>query len=180
MAAYRRRRIKPADRRPFYVYVDEFQNFATESFVQLLSEARKYKLFLVMAEQTTAQQDSDMVETIFANVGTVVCFHTASLSDERFVLPLLEPAIKKGELANLPAYHFYVRLMGADPQEPLSGKTIVPDKGSDEIAERVIEASRQNYTTPYDSNAPSEPPEAPGTDDEPPKRSKPGRKPKKG
>lgn len=57
LAALRRSRLKQAERSPFYLYVDEFQNFATTSFVQLMSEARKYKLFLTMAEQSTAQQE---------------------------------------------------------------------------------------------------------------------------
>jgi hypothetical protein len=68
MAAMRRARQSEEDRKPFYLYVDEFQNFATPSFVQLLSEARKYKLYLHIAEQSTAQQeDRLMVNTILAN-----------------------------------------------------------------------------------------------------------------
>jgi type IV secretory pathway VirB4 component len=61
----------------FYLYVDEFQNFATQSFVQMLSESRKYKMFMMMAEQSTSQQKyQQMVDIILANVGTVICFRT--------------------------------------------------------------------------------------------------------
>lgn len=72
---------------PFYV--DKFQNFATPSSVQLLSEARKHRLFLTIAEQSTSQQDDQqMVNVILANVGTVVCFRTDKPQDERMLLPL--------------------------------------------------------------------------------------------
>jgi type IV secretory pathway VirB4 component len=104
LASLRRARIKQANRKPFYLYVDEFQNFATPSFVQMLSEARKYKLYLTMAEQTTSQQDEQqMVNIILANVGTVICFRSGNPSDEKLVLPLFEPYIEKGEIANLPS-----------------------------------------------------------------------------
>ncbi len=64
MTALRRARLERADRRPFYVYVDVFQNFATASFVQMLSEARKYGLHMIMAEQSTSQQDAQQMVNI--------------------------------------------------------------------------------------------------------------------
>jgi hypothetical protein len=149
MAAYRRARIKQRDeRRPFYLYVDEFQNFATASFVQLLSEARKYKLFLLMAEQSTSQQEEQqMVNVILANVGTVVCFRTGNPADERLVLPLYAPYVEAGEIANLPAFNFYIRMSAVRSQEPLSGETILLESdGSEEVAASVIAASRANHT----------------------------------
>lgn len=126
VAALRRARQKQTERQPFYLYVDEFQNFATMSFVQMLSEARKYKLFLTMAEQSTQQQDQQrLVDIILANVGTVICFRSGSPADERFVLPLFKPYIDEGEIANLPAYQFYMRIAAVEAKEPLSGKTIL-------------------------------------------------------
>ena len=146
-AALRRARIGEQNRLPFYLYVDEFQNFATMSFVQMLSEARKYKLFLTMAEQSTSQQDQQrLVEIILANVGTIVCFRSGSPADERLVLPLFSPFINQGEIANLPAYSYYVRIAAIDAQEPMSGVTVVvEDKGSETIAKRVVESSRLLY-----------------------------------
>jgi hypothetical protein len=146
-AALRRARIGEQNRVPFYLYVDEFQNFATTSFVQMLSEARKYKLFLMMAEQSTSQQDQErLVDIILANVGTIVCFRSGSPADERLVLPLFIPFINQGEIANLPAYSYYVRIAAVDAQEPMSGMTVVvEDEGSDAIAKRVIESSRLLY-----------------------------------
>jgi len=148
VAALRRARQPQTDRQPFYLYVDEFQNFATMSFVQMLSEARKYKLFLTMAEQSTAQQEYQrLVDVILANVGTVICFRSGSPADERYVLPLFRPNIEQGEIANLPAYNFYARIAAIDAQEPLSGCTIlVHSQGSEEVAKKVIENSRQLYS----------------------------------
>jgi len=147
-AALRRARIGEQNRVPFYLYVDEFQNFATMSFVQMLSEARKYKLFLTMAEQSTSQQDQQrLVDIILANVGTIVCFRSGSPADERLVLPLFSPFIDQGEIANLPAYSYYVRIAAINAQEPMSGVTVVvEDKGSEAVAKQVIKSSRLLYT----------------------------------
>lgn len=147
LASLRRARIKQSERRPFYLYVDEFQNFATPSFVQMLSESRKYRLFLTMAEQSTSQQkDQQMVNVILANVGTVICFRTGNPNDERLILPLFSPYIDEGEIANLSAYNFYARLSSVTAQEPLSGVTIVLKEPEDKvIAERVASQSREKY-----------------------------------
>jgi hypothetical protein len=149
VASLRRARIKQANRRPFYLYVDEFQNFATMSFVQMLSEARKYKLFLTMAEQSTSQQDEQrLVDIILANVGTVICFRSGSPADERLVLPLFFPYIEQGEIANLPSFNFYARIAAIHSQEPMSGITVLlQNKGSESIAEQVIKSSRINNVT---------------------------------
>lgn len=147
LAAYRRVRQAQAYRKPFYLYVDEFQNFATMSFVQMLSESRKYRVFLTMAEQTTSQQgDQHMVNTILANVGTVVCFRSGNPADERLVLPLFEPYVAQGEIANLPTFNFYMRLAAVTSQEPVSGETVLLfDSGSEDVARAVIERSRAYY-----------------------------------
>jgi hypothetical protein len=152
LAAYRRVKTKQADRKPFYLYVDEFQNFATMSFVQMLSEARKYKVFLTMAEQSTSQQeDLRMVNTILANVGTVICFRSGNPADERLILPMFKPYIEEGEIANLPTYNFYARVSAILSQEPFSGETVVlADDGSEAIAQSAIAASRANYAKKYE------------------------------
>lgn len=149
LAALRRARIKQTNRKPFHLYVDEFQNFATPSFVQMLSEARKYKLYLTMAEQTTSQQDEQqMVNVILANVGTVICFRSGNPNDEKLMLPLFEPYIEKGEISNLASYNFYMRIWAQKSQEPLSGETIVLEAslGNDKAAKRIIDTSRRRYT----------------------------------
>jgi hypothetical protein len=148
LASFRRIKQQRTERRPFYAYVDEFQNFATVSFVEMLSEARKYKLFLTMAEQTTSQQsDQKMVNTILTNAGTIIGFKSNSLADEKQLLHLFNGRVDPGEIANLSAYHFYAKLSGGlEPLEPVSGTTIVLDgAGSEGIAEAVVAASRANY-----------------------------------
>ena len=156
-AALRRARQEQSDRRPFYLYVDEFQNFATMSFVQMLSEARKYQLFLTMAEQSTSQQDQQrLVDIILANVGTVICFRSGSPADERLVLPLFKPFIEEGEIANLPSFNFYMRIAAVDAQEPLSGRTVLLDSdGSRTVAGKVKEFSRKHYAIEHKEKAPA-------------------------
>lgn len=147
LASLRRARRKEALRTPYYLYVDEFQNFATMSFVQMLSEARKYKLFLTMAEQSTQQQaDQRLVDIILANVGTIVAFRSGSPVDERLILPLFKPFLNEGEISNLPAFNYYARITSLKTQEPMSGQTLLIDRESDEnVRQQVIRLSRENY-----------------------------------
>ena len=147
LASLRRARIKQSERRAFYIYVDEFQNFATTSFVQMLSEARKYMIFMIMAEQSTSQQDDQqMVNIILANVGTVVCFRTGNPQDELILLPMFSPYIHQGEISNLPAFCFYMKLSAIQPQEPLSGQTLLlDDDGEDTIFQKSINFSRSMF-----------------------------------
>lgn len=155
LAAYRRVRKQQAERKPFYLYVDEFQNFATMSFVQMLSEARKYRLFLTMAEQSTSQQeDKRMVNTILANVGTVICFRSGNPADEQTLLPLFRPYLEEGDIANLPTHHFYARMAAILSQEPVSGETVLLDTNTDpDIAAMAIASSRSNYATKYNASS---------------------------
>tara|TARA_Y100001949_G_scaffold168683_1_gene167721 strand:- start:9079 stop:11547 length:2469 start_codon:yes stop_codon:yes gene_type:complete len=180
-ASLRRARIGQENRTPYYLYVDEFQNFATTSFVQMLSEARKYKLFLTMAEQSTSQQDEQrLVDIILANVGTVVCFRSGSPSDERLVLPLFMPFIQQGEIANLPSYSYYVRISAVTAQEPMSGVTVVVEEQGDEvIAQRVIESSRELYAKKFPIDAPKEKTQTKVAPVAPKKQSTPKKKPNK-
>lgn len=154
LASLRRARLKQADRKPFYLYVDEFQNFATPSFAQMLSESRKYKLYLTMAEQSASQQeDSKMVSVILANVGTVICFRSGNPADERLMLPLFRPYIDEGEIANLPSFNFYMRISAITAQEPFSGETLLlKGEGSAGMLHRVIQASRDKYARLYVQN----------------------------
>lgn len=147
LASLRRARLEQSKRRPFYLYVDEFQNFATTSFVQMLSEARKYKLFLTMAEQSTSQQsDQQMVNIIMANVGTVITFRTGNPQDERVLLPLFSPYIEQGEISNLPVFNFYAKLSAVKAQEPLSGQTLLlADDGNIKTRTAIVEHSRSVF-----------------------------------
>lgn len=151
LAALNRARINSENRKDFYLYVDEFQNFATKSFVEMLSESRKYKLNLIIAEQSTSQQiERNLTYIILANVGTVVTFKSANPEDEKLMLPQFYPYIKQGEIMNLPAYHFYMKISALHPEEPFSGETIIIKHDDDkEKLTQFIEASRKNYAMVY-------------------------------
>ena len=106
-----------------------------------------------MAEQSTSQQDDQrMVNIILANVGTVVCFKTGNPADEQALLQLFSPHIGQGEIANLPAFNYYVRISAVRSQEPLSGETLmIEDIGASGVATRqaIIDNSRKKYTIKY-------------------------------
>ena len=150
-AAQRRVRQELSTRTPFYLYIDEFQNFATSAFTKILSGGRKFGLRITIAEQSTSQQkDKDIVNIILANVGTVICFRTAGLHDEQYMLNQFAPYVEKGELSNLPRYCFYIKISAVEPEEPFSGQTLKPDVKKDhEKLKRLIEASRKNYAAAY-------------------------------
>ncbi|MFA5933198.1 MAG: DUF87 domain-containing protein [Microgenomates group bacterium] len=150
-AALKRSNIPENKRKPFYLYVDEFQNFATHSFTKMLSEGRKYKLRVTLAEQSTSQQDDrNIVNVILANVTTVVCFRTANYVDEELMLNQFAPYVDKGEISNLPKYNFYIKVSALEPEEPFSGETIyTPLKKDDKKIEKLIESSRKNWAIKY-------------------------------
>lgn len=151
LAALKRARVNLTDRKEFYLYVDEFQHFATESFTQMLSESRKYKLSLIMAEQSTSQQkDTRLVNVILANVGTVISFRSANPEDEKCILPQYAPYIEKGEIVHLPAYHFYMKIAALHPEEPFSGETIPVHREVDlGKAARLVASSREKFAHVY-------------------------------
>ena len=165
------------DRTTYYSYIDEFRTLLRR-FARLLSEARKYRLFLTIAEQSTSQQDDQqMVNVILANVGTVVCFRTGNPQDERMLLPLFSPFIEQGEISNLPAFNFYAKLSAVHAQEPLSGQTVLLNNDdSEEVAKAVIEHSRAAYAIKVEPE--EEKPKAEKSEPEP-EKPKPKRKAKK-
>ncbi len=151
LAALKRARQKSDNRKDFYLYVDEFQNFATPSFAQILSEARKYRLSAILAHQTTSQlEDKSLVNVTLANTGTVICFRTANPEDERLILPQFIPYVQPGEIDNLPSFHFYIKISAIHPEEPFSGETMpikVPE--NEELVKEIIEASREHFAKQF-------------------------------
>lgn len=158
LAAWRRDEIASRERVPFYLYVDEFQNFASESFLGLFSEARKYKLFLTMAQQSVSQlQAKAMVNTILDNVGTIIGFRSKSKDTEKLLLHQFSPHVEPGEIGNLPTYNFYIKIAALQSQEPMSGETLLLEgKGSHKVAEGVIANSRKQYANKYEEKKPQQ------------------------
>ncbi len=150
-AALKRAKLSKDRRKPFYLYVDEFQNFATLSFTKMLSEGRKYGLSVTIAEQTTSQQDDrNITNIILANVTTVVCFRSANFVDEQLMLTQFTPYVEKGDIANLPRYQFYIKISAIEPEEPFSGKTIyIPNEKNHTTMQQLIMTSRENYAHEY-------------------------------
>lgn len=150
-AAYRRSRKEKTTRKPFYLFIDEFQNFATSSFTKLLSGGRKFGIRVMVVEQSTAQQkEQDVTNVILANTGTVICFKTASPIDEELLLPQFSPYVAKGEIMNLARYYFYMKLGALTPEEPFSGKTLpITTTPDPELIDKLIRSSRKKYAITY-------------------------------
>jgi hypothetical protein len=148
LAALKRARRPERERTDFFVYVDEFQNFANDSFMQMLSQTRKYKVNFIVAEQTTAQQrDKTLTNILLANTGTVVAFKLASPHDEQFLYPQFAPTVERGALSNLQAFHFYMKKGALNPEDPFSGITIPVEIEVDlERNVQLITRSNNKYT----------------------------------
>ncbi|MFA5020872.1 MAG: type IV secretion system DNA-binding domain-containing protein [Patescibacteria group bacterium] len=147
MAAMSRVEIPEEERKDFYLYVDEFQNFATDSFSNILSEARKYRLNLVVAHQYIEQLPEEVSAAVFGNVGTLICFRTGAADAERLVLEFT-PFFEEEDLVNLPAFAIYLKLMiDGVSSDPFSADTLPPLFGDyrTDSREKVIQVSRERY-----------------------------------
>ena len=149
LAAMSRVDIPEDDRQDFYLYVDEFQNFATESFTNILSEARKYRLDLILGHQYIAQMEEVVRDAVFGNVGTIVSFRVGA-EDAEFLEKEFAPEFAAGDLVNLPKYNIYLKLMiDGIAGSAFSAKTLPPSPML-EISNRdkIIKVSRERYGTP--------------------------------
>jgi len=149
LAAMSRVNIPEKKRKDFFLYVDEFQNFATESFVNVLSEARKYRLSLTLAHQYIAQMEEEVRDAVFGNVGTILSFRVGA-EDAEYLEKEFIPEITAQDLVNLPKYSVYLKLMvDGIAGRPFSAKTLVPfEEPKISAKEKIIEASRNKYSTP--------------------------------
>ncbi len=154
LAAMERVRIPEDERVDFYLYVDEFQNFATDSFANILSEARKYRLNLTLAHQYIGQLVTDVStkvrDAVFGNVGTMVVFRVGA-ADAEFLEKEFSPEFTAQDLVNLPNYHVYLKLMvGGVTSRPFSATTLPPfNVGSfPAVAQKIVESSRKTYARP--------------------------------
>ena len=147
MAAMSRVDIKEEDRQDFYLYVDEFQNFATESFANILSEARKYRLDLIIAHQYIEQLDELVRAAVFGNVGTMMLFRVGATDAEELVKEF-EPHYVEEDLVNLGKYDVYMKLMiDGISSQPFSATTMPPISGETDNKEKVVKISRERYAT---------------------------------
>jgi type IV secretory pathway VirB4 component len=149
LAALSRALIPEESRRDFFLYVDEFQNFATATFAELVSEARKYHLATILAHQSISQiENRDIIKIILANVGSVICFKTANPEDEQFILPIFSPEVLKHEIGNLPLYDFYMKVSVGQAEDTfLAQADNFTVEGNEKTAELAMNESRKRYAT---------------------------------
>jgi hypothetical protein len=159
MAALSRADIPSEEKRvPFFLYVDEFQNFITDAFASILSEARKYRLSLVIAHQYLAQLQgmagvsgagsSDLRDAVFGNAGTVVTFR-CGVEDAEFLAKEFSPTFNQYDLVNIEARNMYIKLMvngtASKPFNMLGNTMPTIDSNAEEIAKAIRQLSRLKY-----------------------------------
>lgn len=144
-AALSRTDIAEDDRQDFYLYIDEFQNFTTDSIAVILSEARKYKLDLVLAHQFIAQLEDDIREAVFGNVGSMIAFRVGA-TDGEFLEKQFSPTFSARDLITVENYHGFAKmLVNGEPAKPFNLRTLAPKKGSPDLAAKLKELSSLTY-----------------------------------
>lgn len=145
LAAMGRADMPEEQRRPFYLYVDEFQNFATDSFAVILSEARKYGLNLTVANQYISQMSEAVRDAVFGNVGTIVSFRI-SPDDAPFLQKYFEPQFEAADIIQQHSRFFITTMMINGEKAPaFSAKTLNLPSPPDDVTDKIIELSRQRY-----------------------------------
>jgi hypothetical protein len=150
MAALSRTDVPESQRRPFYLYVDEFQNFATPDFATILSEARKYKLNLTVANQFIGQMEEEVKNAVFGNVGTVMTFRVG-VSDANYLQHEFSPIFNEADLLNIDRHNVYMKTtVDWEPVPPFSvdiTKDIKAERAlkNDKLAEAIKQLSRLKF-----------------------------------
>lgn len=149
IAAMSRADVPEDEREDFFTYIDEFQNFSTESFADILSEARKYKLSLIMAHQYVGQLSETVRQAIFGNVGTSITFRVGA-EDSEFLIPEYEPEFAATDLLALGQFEIALKLMiDSVTSRPFSARTLPPQALPVEgVREKIIRVSRERYAVP--------------------------------
>jgi len=154
-AAMSRVNLPAEKRRDFFLYVDEFQNFATQDFAVILSEARKYRLNLTVANQFVAQIEEDVKNAVFGNVGTLVSFRVG-VPDANFLQHEFAPIFSESDLTNVERFHVYIKTIVANEPVPPFSMDLTRDLEREDklknlkLAEMVKELSLLKYAKPRD------------------------------
>src|SRR3989339_159718 len=150
LAAMGRVDIPEKERKDFYLYVDEFQNFATLSFANILSEARKYRLALILAHQYIEQLEEEVAAAVFGNVGTMMAFRVGA-ADAEILEKEFAPVFTGEDLVNLSKFDMYLKLMiDGVASSPFSASGLPPVSGETDSTEKVIKVSRERYAKPVE------------------------------
>lgn len=148
IAALSRADMSEDRRQDYYLYIDEFQNVTTKSIATILSEARKYRLNLVMAHQFIAQLSDEIKNAVFGNIGSIMTFRVGT-EDAQFLEKYFEPVFSARDLMNIENFQAYVKLLIRNQtSRPFNIKTMPPQKGNETLAEAIKELSSQKYGRP--------------------------------
>ncbi|MBI2051470.1 type IV secretion system DNA-binding domain-containing protein [Candidatus Roizmanbacteria bacterium] len=153
IAAMSRQEV-PEEKRPdFFLYVDEFQNFATPDFATILSEARKYRLNLTVANQFIGQVEEEVKNAVFGNIGTLVSFRVG-VTDASYLQREFQPVFTESDLINVERFHVYMKtIVRNEPVPPFSADLTIDMKklkarANEKIAQAVIQLSRLKFGRP--------------------------------
>ena len=153
LAAMNRVYVGEEARRDFYLYVDEFQNFATNSFIKILSEARKYRLDLTLANQYIGQIDEEVQMAIFGNAGSLVSFGVGA-ADARLLVREFGEKYEEGELVGLGNYQIVLKLsIDNHTSGPFSAVTLPLPRSRNQNREKVVRSSRERFTKQVSPNS---------------------------
>jgi hypothetical protein len=145
MAALSRVDTPENERKDFYLYMDEFQNVTTDSIAQILSEARKYKLALILAHQFIAQLKEEISKAVFGNVGSLIAFRVGA-EDAEFLEKQFTPIFTASDLVNVDNRNCFAKLLiNNELSKPFNMKTYPPTRGDQESANYLKELSRLKY-----------------------------------
>ncbi len=150
ISAMSRQETPEEQRRDFYLYVDEFQNFATPDFAQILSEARKYRLNLIVANQFIGQMEEEVKNAVFGNVGTVVAFRVG-VTDANYLQHEFQPTFNEADLINIDKFNAYIKTnVKNEPVKPFSmdltkDMTKINASKNPKVAAAIIQLSRLKY-----------------------------------
>lgn len=148
MAAMKRARIAEAERKDFYLYIDEFQNFTTDSISTILSEARKYKLNLIMAHQYIPQLTDQIRDAVLGNVGSIGAFRIGA-EDAEFLEKQFEPGFSRFDLVNLDNFTLVMKMMlNNKTSTPFKLAIYPPQKGREEIISPLKKIAKLKYGKP--------------------------------
>jgi type IV secretory pathway TraG/TraD family ATPase VirD4 len=141
--------VPEEERNDYYLYIDEFQNFMTDTIGIILSEARKYRLNLILAHQYIAQlvknNDTRIKDAIFGNVGTLIAYRIG-VEDAEIIAKQMAPVVSAYDLVNMPKYTCYVKLLIDNGNPPaFNFNPIKPERGNLELAEAIKQLSRLKY-----------------------------------
>jgi len=148
LAAQERQNMPEKERKDFYLYVDEFQNFANESFASILSEARKFRLNLIVAHQYIEQLEEEVAAAIFGNVGTIIAMRVGA-ADALAMETEFAPTFTPEDLVNITKFQVYLKLMvDGVATPPFSANTLPPIAENTASQDKVISVSRERYAEP--------------------------------